>query len=391
MVGTKRKRTSTGRQQRQTFGQLETLPSGRVRARYTGPDGKRYNAPQTFDTDTDARGWLAVQQAAIVRNEWSPGGAAAAATRQASRALTLGDYSNDWLSTRKVKGVPLRDRTRVEYARLLAGPLAPLLGERLGSVTPARVRAWHDEQTRTGKATQTARAYGLLNTIMATALADDIIPTNPCRLRGAQSATTGRVVLPPTADELQAILAAITPRYRAAVVLAAWAALRYGELTELRRKDIQIRRAPSGDAATIRVKITRAVTHTTGVGYVVGKTKSAAGVREVALPPHVNSVVDAHLLEWVAADADALLFPATDGVTHLAESTFVKHWYPARLAANRADMPWHALRHYGASSYARTGATLKEIQARLGHSTVAAAMRYQHEAGRDEELAALMR
>jgi integrase len=53
-------------------------------------------------------------------------------------------------------------------------------------------------------------------------------------------------------------------------------------------------------------------------------------------------------------------------------------------------MPWHALRHFGLTAYAQTGATLAEIQARAGHSTVHAAMRYQHAADRDAELAVRM-
>jgi site-specific recombinase XerD len=53
-------------------------------------------------------------------------------------------------------------------------------------------------------------------------------------------------------------------------------------------------------------------------------------------------------------------------------------------------MPFHALRHFGATRFAQTGATLKEIQERIGHSTVTAAMRYQHTAGRDLELAKRM-
>ena len=94
--------------------------------------------------------------------------------------------------------------------------------------------------------------------------------------------------------------------------------------------------------------------------------------------------------KFVDPSPDALLFPAADGVSHLAQSTFGKHWEPARKAAGREDMPWHALRHHGATKAAKAGATLKELQQRLGHSTVAAAMRYQHAAGRDTELARRM-
>lgn len=178
---------------------------------------------------------------------------------------------------------------------------------------------------------------------------------------------------------------AITPRFKAAILLAAWGALRYGELTELRRKDVAV-----VDDETIVISVSRAVTHTTGRGYIVGGTKSAAGVRVITLPPHVNSAIEEHLRRHVGAGSESLLFPGADGVSHLAESSFVRYWYPARKAAGREDLPFHALRHYGATKYAQTGATLKEIQERLGHSTVAAAMKYQHAAGRDAELARLM-
>ena len=52
---------------------------------------------------------------------------------------------------------------------------------------------------------------------------------------------------------------------------------------------------------------------------------------------------------------------------------------------------WHDLRHAGATIAAQAGASLRELQARLGHSTVAAAMTYQHASPeRDRELAARM-
>lgn len=54
-------------------------------------------------------------------------------------------------------------------------------------------------------------------------------------------------------------------------------------------------------------------------------------------------------------------------------------------------MRWHDLRHSGAVLAAATGASLAELMVRLGHSTPAAAMRYQHATqGRDREIAALL-
>ncbi|WP_243074818.1 site-specific integrase [Microbacterium sp. SS28] len=378
------------RKTREAWGQVDKLPSGRIRARYTGPDGERYGAPITFDTLTDARGWLAKQRSAIDAGTWSSHTAQGAAAAHVRRVDTLGEYAADWIKTRVSRnGDPLRPRTRVEYERLLAGPLAVFTPQRLASISPTAIRAWYAAERDSGRVTQAARAYGLLKAIMATAVTDGRIPTNPCHVRGAASATTGRKIEPPTPAELQKIVDAITPRYRAAVLIAAWAGCRYGELTELRRKDILIVRE-GGEVRSVGVDVARAVTHVTGVGFVVGKTKSEAGVRAIALPPHIYGPVLEHLKLYTADFPESLLFPAKDGVRHLGESSFVKHWYPARAEAGREDLPFHALRHYGATKYAQTGATLKEIQARLGHSTVSAAMKYQHAAGRDEELARRM-
>lgn len=377
--------TKTTRKRRESFGALRKLPSGRFQASYVGPDGVRYTAPHTFDNMTDARGWLSMQQSAIVKGEWSALTARRQGDAKKSRAGTFSEYAEQWMLTRTNRhGEGLRDRTRVEYLRLLSGPLSSFDGMRLNAITPDMVREWYAVQVASGRRTQAARAYGLLKSVMATALEDGRIPSNPCLIRGAQNASTGRTVEPPTSVELSKLVEAITPRYKAAVILSAWGGLRYGELTELRRRDLIV----TDD--TVIVNVSRAVTHTTGIGFVVGKTKSAAGVRSVMMPPHVTATIVEHLSAYVDEAPDALLFPAADGVTHLAASTFTKHYYPARAKAGRPDMPFHALRHFGATKFAQTGATLREIQERLGHSTVAAAMRYQHTAGRDTELAKRM-
>lgn len=380
----------TARKKRETFGALRVLPSKRIQASYIGLDGNRYNAPHTFDTKTDARGWLSTQQAKLHTGRWSAMEAARADVAKAGRVETLGSYAHDWITHRINRhGEPLRPRTRVEYYRLLDGPLESLTDLRLIALTPPLITKWFAEQTADGKRTQASRAYGFLKSVLATAVEHKVIDTNPCMIRGAQNATTGRKVEPPTPVELQKILDKITPRYRAAIIIAAWAGCRFGEMTELRRKDVLI----TTDGQTVQrviLHVARAVTQITGEGFVVGKTKSEAGVRSIVLPPHVQQIVVDHMSTNVGDGPDALLFPASDGLSHLAQSSFAKHWYPARASAERTDMPWHALRHHGATRAALAGATLKELQDRLGHSTVAAAMRYQHTAGRDAELAARM-
>lgn len=374
---------------RAAWGKIRMLPSGRYQASHVGPDGERHTAPMTYSAKIDAQAWLAAQQTAIAQGKWSP--AAVLAEQAAQKAVTLQDYAERWMRERtNSRGERLRPATVHEYQRLLAGPLAPLAPRLLANITPAAVRTWRTDLLDTGRKTQTSRAYGLLNAIMGTAVTDGLVAMNPCTIKGGQSTTTGRESLPPTDAELDTIVEAITPRFRALVLLAAWGGLRYGEATELRRRDLTITRDDAEEITLIRVRVERGVTHTTAGGFQVGPPKSRSGIRTVYLPPHIQAEILAHLDEHTGRFPDSLLFPAANGSLHLAQSTFTKHWYPARRAAGREDMPFHALRHYAGTEHAQTGATLQETMDFLGHNSIRAAMRYQHSTGRAAELAARM-
>ncbi len=80
---------------------------------------------------------------------------------------------------------------------------------------------------------------------MNTAVRDGAIVKNPCQLAGAG---TDRAKERPVASpaEVVALVEAITPRYRAAVLLAAWCGLRRGEVLGLRRDDVSRGRARDG-------------------------------------------------------------------------------------------------------------------------------------------------
>lgn len=364
-----------------TFGSVDKLAGG-YRARYFGPDGRRYKAPTPFLTIKDARGWLSLRQAEIIRNAWMP----PEAEQAPAPKLTFAVYAEDWLKHRDIK-----DRTREHYRTLLDDHLLPAFGALpLRSITPDDVRAWH---TRMGAGTPTLRAhcYGLLRTIMGTAASDGRIDLNPCVIRGAGSAKRAKAIRPASLAELQALTWEMPRRYRAMTLLAGWCALRFGELTELRRKDVILKVPPAGSDAepegTIRVD--RAVVRTQD-GFKVTTPKSDSGRRDVAVPPHLVAYLQGHLDQFVPDEPDALLFPAEHG-GHLAPASLYRSFYKARAKANRPDLRWHDLRHSGAVLAAATGASLAELMARLGHSTPQAAMRYQHAAqGRDKQIAALL-
>lgn len=360
-------------QKRGAFGTAHKLPSGRYRAMYRGPDGRRYTAPKTFLTEKDARGWLSLRQSEIIRKSWAP--PEADETKPAK--LTFADYAEQWMAERDLK-----DRTREHYRKLLDRHLlkAPFASLPLSSITSDDVRAWH---AKMGAKTPTLRAhcYGLLRTIMATAASDGKIRVNPCVIRGAGSARRVHRIRPATLEELVIITEAMPANLQAMVLLASWCALRFGELAELRRMDV--------DLSDEVIRVRRAVVRTKS-GFLVTTPKSDAGVRDVAIPPHLLPAIENHLAKYVDKERDSLLFPAQHG-GHLAPATLYRQFYKARDEAKRPDLRFHDLRHSGAVLAAATGATLAELMARLGHSTPAAAMRYQHAArGRDREIAALL-
>ena len=351
---------------RRQFGNIRQLPSGRWQASYTGPDGHRHKAPTTFQTKGDANGWLSTRQAAIVESRWKP-------TPKPAAALTLTGYSDHWLAGRELK-----PRTRAEYRRLLDAKILPDLGDTpLKDLTAADVRAWHsalDPRTKTAR----AHAYALLRTILTSAVNDELMERNPARISGAGSTRRVKEIRPASLLELEQIAKAMPAKYRLMVVLASWCALRYGELAELRRSDV--------DLAVGVLRVRRAVTWAEGQP-VVGTPKSAAGVRDVHVPPHLMNDLRAHLRDHAAPGRSGLLFPNVNG-DHLHHGSLYKVFKPARLAAGRPDLRWHDLRHTGAVFAAQSGATLADVMGRLGHSTVGAAMRYQHASqDRDAELA----
>lgn len=355
-----------GRGRRQ-FGRLRKLPSGRWQAAYTGPDTAVYPAPSTFATKLDAEAWLTDRRREIDRESWSPPGSPSAS------AQTLAEYAEPWLTQRNLK-----PRTRAHYDQLLHNLILPAFGTAtLPSITPAKVREWHAGMgTRTP--TLRAHAYALLRTILGCAVVDELLTVNPCTLRGAGSSKRVHKVKPATLAEIEALVGAMPPKYRTMTLLAAWCGLRFGELTELRRKDI--------DLTNGVLHVRRGVVLVRGE-HLVGTPKSTAGIRDVAVPPHLVPALAEHVNEHAQPGREGLLFPAVNG-EHLSSTSLYTVFHPAREAAGRPDLRWHDLRHTGAVLAASTGATLAELMARLGHSTPDAALRYQHAAqGRDHAIA----
>ncbi len=347
-------------------GSVDKLPSGRWRARFRTTDGRRLSGSFTSKADADA--WLAAQGTDRARGTW---------VDPAAGREPLGSYATTWLARRP----DLRPRTRDDYADIIRVHLVPVFGpRRIAAITPAEVRAWYAATSERvpGRA---RKAYRLLRTILNTAVADELIVRNPCRVRGAgQDRSAERPTA--TVAEVSALAGAVEDRWRSLVLLAAWCGLRRGELLGLRRSDVDL------DRGTVRIE--RAVHYLRDSSVVIGPPKTAAGVRTVAVPPHIIPELTLHFERWVAPTTDAPLFTERDGGP-LRIYTLDRAWRRARSAVGLPDLRLHDLRHTGNTLAAATGASTRELMVRMGHASPQAALIYQHaSAERDRAIAAAL-
>ena len=158
---------------RRRFGSVRHLPSGRWQARYLGPDGLPRTAPRSFDTKRAAEQWLVATEAEMMRGDWLDSEAG---------KISLSEYADRWVKERDLKA-----RTREEYERHLRLHVRRQLGMRaLADITSAHVRSWRAELLEAGVGKSTvAKTYRILHAILATAVDDDLLRRNPCRIKGA--------------------------------------------------------------------------------------------------------------------------------------------------------------------------------------------------------------
>lgn len=381
------------KQGKRSFGYIRKLASGRYQASYIGPDGKRYFGPGSFRAKKDADSWLSKRQVDIQSEEWtSPAQRNANLDRQGSEFATetLASVLEKVLANRLTKNAkPLRENTKDLYRRLAKSSLETFLEVPLSSITKEQVDNWYRSRVSASKITTASKGYKLLNMVMKWAVKEGIVATNPCQIDGAQSATSGKDVGSPLPEEVRAIANAMPERLKFSVILAAYAALRYGELTELRRKDI-IFYFENGEEH-FKLNLCRGVTYFNKTFH-VGAPKTKSSRRTIEVTKFLIPELREHLDRYVGHEKDSLLFPGLDG-SWLRHDVFIRFWNRAVESAGlqgRGLVP-HSLRHFGATQMVTAGATLPELKLWLGDSSTEAVARYLHATDRNRGLANSMR
>jgi integrase len=110
----------------------------------------------------------------------------------------------------------------------------------------------------------------------------------------------------------------------------------------------------------------------------VSPPKTDAGRRVVTLPRVAVEALAVHMEEFAGSDPDGLVF-TTPRAAYLLRSPFNRFvWRPAVKQVGLDGLRVHDLRHTAATLAAAAGATTKELMERMGHTSPAVALRYQH-------------
>jgi integrase len=350
------------------WGRIRQLPSGRWQARYPGPDGRLRSAPHTFERKGDASNWLADKRTEINRDEWIDPDAG---------KVTFGAYAAIWMKERD-----LADTTAERYEGILRNYIEPHLGRRaLSEIKEPAIRQWRKTLQDAGVGAATiAKAYRMVHSMFNTAVEDLLIRRNPCRIkRAGQDKADERPTL--TIEQVFAVADAIQPCYRLLVLLGALTSLRFGEFAALRRRDVDL------EVGELRVR--RSQAELKHGRTIIKDPKSEAGKRSVAIPDVVLADLRDHLGQFSEAGQDGLVFVGPKG-GRLRRRNFLRLWTKALTDAKVVDedVHFHDLRHTGNALAAATGASTKELMARMGHSSIRAALIYQHASrSRDKQIA----
>jgi len=335
-----------------------TSGSIRYRVRYRTPD-RRQTTKRGFSTKRDAQAWA--EQLEVDKRR-------GAYVAPAAGRVKLGEYAKDWLESKH----KLKPSTRARYQVVLDTFIAEHAGVALGDISRELVRDWVADLSRTHAPASVHKTIGVLRQVLSMAVDDNRLVVNPIdqkiELPAIQEAEQRFLTL----GQLHA-LADAAGEHRALVYVLGTCGLRFGEVAELRWRDVDLDRR--------QIRVSRSVALVNGV-FEQGTPKSGKG-RTVSLSTFV-----ADLLGEPAQD-DALVFPDTAG-GRMRGSNVRRRWWSQAVAAAGLfprvegdatvyDFKLHELRHTAASLAIQAGCNIKTLQNMLGHESAALTLdRYGH-------------
>lgn len=335
---------------------VQKIDSNRWRARYRTPDGDHRS--RTFPRRIDAEQYLASIVTAKVRGEWFD---------PSRSSVTVESWANEWLTTR----TDLKPSSLARVESVTRTHVIPTFGKRqLGTISNAEIRTWVGKLMGSRlSASTTRKCVFALRQMLDAAIADKRLSVNPALSvpLPAERAKEQRFL---DRDELGTLLEVFDPRYRAVVLLGAYAGLRWGELMGLRRSRVDV----------LRSRITVAETGTEVAGRLIfGEPKTDKSRRVVPVPRSIMAELNQHLMENVGPGPDALVIATKTGSPFRRASFGRDFWEPALKRAGLEGLRVHDLRHTFCSLLISSGADPKQVSVWAGHASTAFTLdRYTH-------------
>jgi integrase len=326
---------------------------GGYQVRYYSPDGRLLS--KTFKTKREAAAFSNQVEADLSRGQWLDPQLASTPLRE-----VVGSY----LAT----SVHWTPSTRVKVQGHFDNYIVPSFGDwSVGDIRPSDVRAWVLALSDHGLSAGTVRAvYSSFSRLMKQIAVDGLIPRTPCYGIALPKDTVERELHFLEPAQIEQLAEVIDERYRTLIYAAAYTGLRWGELAALKVKNV--------DLVKGNLRVVEAVTEVKGHLH-EGPTKTGA-TRTVSIPTFLRQMLSEHL---AAYPSQAYVFSSAQGLP-LRRNFYRRHFVPAVAAAGLPKgLRFHDLRHTCAALLIAQGAHPKEIQERMGHSTIRVTFdRYGH-------------
>ena len=274
--------------------------------------------------------------------------------------IDLSVWASDWVLTRH----DLRASTLARLQMTMSGQVLPRFGTTpLVKITNAEVRRRVAELLTGGLSPATVRkAVFALRQCLSAAVADGRLLMNPA----LDVPLPSERLKPPrflSQDEVELLAESMPDRYRALVLVGAYAGLRWGEAAGLTRANVDVLRS--------RVRVMSTAVEVRGHVTLGNEPKTRRSRRTIPLARSVMRRIERHLAEHVGPEADALVFTAPQGGP-LRRSLFARRaWAPAVERAGLPRITFHGLRHSFVAILVAAGCNVREVSEWAGHSNVA--------------------
>ena len=357
------RRTRTSERKDARTGQVRKVAVDFWRARYRDDAGKEHE--RHFRRKVDAQRWLdEVTASQVTGNYVSP----------KTARITVSKWCDTWL-----EGYATRRPSTVRQARVHIALIRAEFGAmKVGAVRPSHVRSWTARLLAEGRAPSYVYAlHARLAQVFSDAVHDGIVPRSPCSRRTSPGAGSRRAYVA-TTEQVWALYDAMPERYRAGVLLAAFAGLRLAETCGLRTTDVDFMRAVV--RPEVQYPAERLKTDMSRTAVPVAKSLALALSAHVAAHPGATILTDdsgAQVGPWkleraMRSSRTRVRKCACCGLAQARSS----RTFRCSACSSRESAPglpegfrFHDLRHYYASLLIAAGSDVKEVQARLRHAS----------------------